>query len=273
MHQRPIAVDRLTVQQMSHRPRAVRGKTILDLGNLLGNMQMDRPRAAQRRQRGKHDIYAFHRYRTQAVEAHADAQPLRFLRTQRVDQSQIGIGVVRETLLALVQRAAIESTALVKHRQQRQADAGITGGGDDGARHRRRIVVGTAVRLVMHVVELADRRVTGHQHLGVKLRGHGVKAVGIHAASEGVHLLAPGPEAVGGIGLVFREARHRSLEGMRMRIRHTRQPVTGQQLRAGGQAVVKQRHVALPAIRRPQLFNLDSGVAHGGRIKRKKRKA
>ena len=124
-----------------------------------------------------------------------------------------------EAALARFQFAPVETGAHVQHRQQGQTDAGIGGGRDQGARHRGRVVVWVAVGLVVQVVELADGGVAGFQHFRVELHRHGVQRIGIQPAGEAVHQLAPGPEAVGRIGLVFGQAGHRALEGVRMGVR------------------------------------------------------
>ena len=55
-----------------------------------------------------------------------------------------------------------------------------------------------------------------------QLRRHRVGALRRHPCGEPVHDLAPGPEAVFRVGLVFGQARHRPLEGMGVQVRHTR---------------------------------------------------
>ena len=137
---------------------------------------------------------------------------------QRVEQAQVGIDVVAEAALALGQRAAVEAAGHVQHRQQGQADAGFARGGDQRARHRRRVGVRAAVGRVVQVVELADRGVAGFEHLDVQLRGDGLQRVGVEARGEAVHRLAPGPERVLRVGLALGQARHRALERVRMQV-------------------------------------------------------
>ena len=56
---------------------------------------------------------------------------------------------------------------LVQDRQQRQADAGLAGGGDEPLAQLHSIRVRPAVRIVMDVVELAHRGVAALEHLDV----------------------------------------------------------------------------------------------------------
>jgi hypothetical protein len=71
-------------------------------------------------------------------------------------------------------------------------------------------------------VELADAGVAVLQHLHVQVRGDRLDVLGLEQAHEAVHLLAPGPEIVGGMAAEFREAGHGALERMRMHVRHAR---------------------------------------------------
>ena len=68
--------------------------------------------------------------------------------------------------------------------------------GDDAPRQLGGIRVRLAGRIVMDVVELADRRVARLRHLDVRLRGDRLERVGVDAIEERVHRLPPGPEAV-----------------------------------------------------------------------------
>lgn len=119
-----------------------------------------------------------------------------------------------ETTLSVVQRPAIETTGLVQHRQQRQSDAGIFGGADDGFRHFRRVSIRAPIRLMVQVMELADLAVAGFQHFAIQLGGNGIQLLGIDFSGEPVHLFAPSPEAVGRIPAAFGQTRHGALERM-----------------------------------------------------------
>jgi len=67
---------------------------------------------------------------------------------------------------------------------------------------------------MMQIMEFADMAVSGFQHFTVELGGNGIQLFGVDAASEPVHLLAPGPEAVGRVAATFGQASHGTLKGM-----------------------------------------------------------
>ena len=81
--------------------------------------------------------------------------------------------------------------------------------------HRVRVVVAAAARRVMQVVELADRGVTGAQHLQVGGKGQLPQPVRVQPAGEFVHPVAPGPERA---AAVVGAAAQRPVEGVRMRV-------------------------------------------------------
>ncbi len=78
--------------------------------------------------------------------------------------------------------------------QEGQPHAGGRRGRDDGFAHGVWIGVGRPVRLVVHVVKLADERDSGQRHLGKGRRGEVQVAVRSELAGSRVHRLAPGPE-------------------------------------------------------------------------------
>ena len=93
---------------------------------------------------------------------------------------------------------------------------------DDAIGHLGGRVVGIAVGLMVQVVELAHCGVAGLQHFHVQLCGDVLGLLGIDAFHEGVHTMAPGPEAVlvGAPGLG--KSGHGTLEGVGMHIGHAR---------------------------------------------------
>ena len=216
MHQRPARVDIDVAEQPLDRPRTTDGEAILHLADLFGDVDVH---ARVARQRGDHFGDRLRRDGAQAVQGATDAQGLVLLRAQCLRQAQVGIDIVSEAPLALDQRPAIEAAGHVQHRQQGHADAGIARRGDQRLRHRGRIRIRRAVGRVMQVMELADRRVAGFEHLDVKLRGYRMQRFRIEARGHAVHGFAPGPEAVRGIGLALGESGHRALEGMRVQVR------------------------------------------------------
>jgi hypothetical protein len=186
------------------------------------------------RQRSQHGLHRRRRYRAQAVQGTPHAQRGVLTRMQGFEQPQVTLDIVTKALLAAGQRAPIETAAHVQHRQQGQADAGFARGGGERVGHRRRHGIWPAVGRMVQVMELADRGVTGFEHLHVQLRGHRVQRVRIEARREPVHRLAPGPEAILGMGLAFGQARHRALERVRMQVGDAgRAPAIGHALHPG----------------------------------------
>jgi hypothetical protein len=215
VHQRPAGVDWHVAEQPFDWPRTADGDAVLHLADLFGDMDVH---AGVARQCGDHFGDRLCRHGAQAVQRTADAHRLVLLRAQCLRQAEVGIDIVSEAPLALDQRPSVEAAGHVQHRQQGHADAGVARRGDQCLRHRRRIRVGGAVGRVVQVVELADRRVAGFEHLDIELRGHRMQRRRIEARGHAIHGFAPGPETVGGIGLALGESGHRPLEGMRMQV-------------------------------------------------------
>ena len=91
---------------------------------------------------------------------------------------------------------AAESCMRIERREQREAQSGDLCGGHDAPCELRRIVIGLARGVMMHVMEFGDARVPCLRHLDVGLRGDRLERLGIDAIEEGVQRLAPGPEVV-----------------------------------------------------------------------------
>lgn len=116
----------------------------------------------------------------------------------------------------------------VEHRQQGQANTGGTGGLADAQRQLGRVRVRLAVGVVMHVMKFRHRCVTGLEHFDVQLTGDDAELVRADFSDEAIHQIAPGPETVVRIARHFCQSGHRSLEGMGVQIRHSRQQWTAQ---------------------------------------------
>ena len=190
------------------------------------------------------------------------------LRGQRLMGAPDAVRVEVEAALVLAQRGLREAGALVEHRQQRQADARVLGGGLQRVAHRERVGVRRAVGLVLQVVELADVGVAAGQQLAVEVRGDGLHVVRGHGAGHAVHAVAPAPEVVARVLAPLRQAGEGALEGVAVRVHQSWQHRSGQRLRIrrtrharlhgrpAPAAVADQQHVVLPAavepgVRRP----------------------
>ncbi len=112
---------------------------------------------------------------------------------------EVGVEVEggREPPLLGAGRGAVEARAGVEDGQQRQPDPRRRRSRRDAARHLGPVGVGTAVEVVVEVVELADAGEAGFQHLDVGLRRHGLDVLRRHRQGEAVHRVPPAPEAVG----------------------------------------------------------------------------
>ena len=99
----------------------------------------------------------------------------------------------------------------------------VVGGCRDARGHLGDVGIGLPVRVVVEVVELADAREAGLQHLDIELGGDRLDLLGRHRQREAVHHLAPGPEAVGAGAARFGQARHAALEGVAVQIGHAGQ--------------------------------------------------
>jgi hypothetical protein len=73
-----------------------------------------------------------------------------------LEQARIEIVVAAEAPLTRPERAVVAAAALIEHRQEREADAGLASRGGDARRHLRGVGVGRAVGGVVQVMELAD---------------------------------------------------------------------------------------------------------------------
>ena len=216
----PAAVDAGAVEEPAHRPLAERRDAVLDLADLLGGVDMDRPVACER-----DDVEKFgRRRRPQAVRRDADRLAPASLSESLAGFQQAGEGayVGDEPSLLRPRRRPAEATVGVEDRQQRQADAGLARRGDDASGHFSRVGVGAAVRRVMEIVEFGDGGEARFQHLDIELSRHGLDVVRIHLEREAVHGLPPGPECVGAQPSGLGEARHRPLKGVAVQVREGR---------------------------------------------------
>jgi len=153
------------------------------------------------------------------------------------EQRGIAIRAVEEALLPFVRRRAAEAAVYVKNRQQREADAGRLRGRRDPPRHLADIRIGPPVDIVMQIVEFADRREAGFQHLHV---GKGRDRLGVvrrQAPKKAIHDLAPGPEAVMRRPAPLAKPRHAALECVAMQIRQAGDCKAGNMLRAVARGV------------------------------------
>ncbi|MCY1420097.1 hypothetical protein D9M71_357090 [compost metagenome] len=170
----------------------------------------------------------------------AQAQLLRRLRGQQRGelglQLQVLPGGVDEAPLPVVRRLAAKACMAVQHRQQGQADAAVGCGRADASRQLGRVGVGLAGLVVVHVVELRHRGITGLGHLDVQLAGDDLKLLWADLPDQAVHQVSPGPETVVGVAGNFRQACHGALESVRVQVGHAGQQRAGQALGVFGRS-------------------------------------
>ncbi len=138
------------------------------------------------------------------------------------DQRPRVVRVLPEPGLAGAERRAVEPAAGIDAGHQRQPHPGGVGGGQDAQGEFAAVLVGRAVRLVLQVVELAERGGAGLQHLDLQLGGDGLDILRTNAAEEAVHQLPPAPETVAGAAGLLGEPGHGALEGVRVQVRQAR---------------------------------------------------
>ena len=246
------------IEQPRDRALARPGEAILDLLHLLGDVDMDRPLAGHRDDLAQ----ALGRHRAQAVRRDADdgIVETRHRLAGAFEQAGIALDIVDEPPLPLRGRRAAEAALRVEDRQQRQAHAGLLRRGRDATGEFRDVGIGTAVGIVMQVVELGERGEPAFQHLH---HGEGRDRLDIvrrEGSEEAVHHLPPGPEAVAFRPARFGKPRHAALEGMAVQVRQARQRDAGDAL-----AALRRRHPDAPrqstppSISRPTFLAQPSG--------------
>jgi hypothetical protein len=267
VHQVPAAVELHVLRQPVDRPPAGGGQAIVDLGGLLGDVDVDRAVVAgqrlgqlrdRRRPRG-----------AQRMDGHAGRHQ-RLARSQHALAQRQHVGCRGgKAALVVAQRRLLEAGALVQHRQQRQADAGVGRGLHQCLAHRQPVGIGLAIGLLVQVVEFTHLGVAALQQLGIQLAGHGAQRVGRYPQCHGVHAVAPAPEIIVCAAAALGQAGKGALEGMAVGIDQTRQHRARQHRGPGrgGHAglhlmetalrVDVQQHLRLPAaahpgLRRPQ---------------------
>jgi hypothetical protein len=233
--QAPARIDRRVIEQPFDRAQAAPLDAVVDFLGLLGDVDVDRCRAVDGFEAGDGVAQPFRRHCAQRMRRHAQPRVLRIAHgLQRFEQAQHRLGRAHEAALALVGRLVAEAAGLVEHRQQREADAGLLRGTQQCEAQRRVVGVGTAVRIVVHVLELADAGVAGFEHLGVEPGRDRFHVLRAEARGKAVHQRAPAPEAVVLLGAVFGEACEGTLEGVRMQVGHAGDHGAGRHLRSGG---------------------------------------
>jgi hypothetical protein len=189
----------------------------------------------------------------------------------RRDEALEAVAAVEEPPLPGDRRRAAEVALGVEDRQQGQPDAGRAGRRRDALRRLGDVLVRPPVRGMVQVVELADRREAGLQHLGEGEGRDGLDGVGVEAVEEAVHDLAPGPEAVGRGAAALGQARHAALEAVAVQVGQAGHRRAGKARRIAGCCVrfdrrdeaVRDRHQHVVAPALGQERGREMQLAHG----------
>ena len=217
----PASVEIGVLQQPFDRPSTGPGQAVVHLAHLLGDVNMDRPVAGERHERGQ----LLRRDGAQAVRRHPEIGVVELggERAGALEHAGEQIEVGNETPLLRLRRRACEAGMGVQYREQRQPNAGRVAGGANPRGHLGRIGIGRSVQVMVQVVELADAGEARLQHLDIGLRGDRFGVVGRHRKGETVHRFPPAPEAVDAGAAGLGEAGHATLKRVRMEVRHAGQ--------------------------------------------------
>ena len=203
---------------MLDRAQAELGEALCDLARLLvrvhvqriarpGSVDGDRAQPV-----GRHGTHRVRRV------PHGHERVAGRLLGEPIDAREIGLdGGIAEASLPGGRRA-VRTAARVGRKQQRDAKADRPGCLDHGQRELVRLGIRCAVGLVVHVVKLTDRRISGAPRGVEALLGDRAQRDGIERARGGIHRFTPRPEVVIGILAVdqLHAAAQVALEGMRV---------------------------------------------------------
>ena len=225
VHQLPARSSGACVGQPLDRPLAGGGQAVVDLGGLLGDVDVHRPLAGAVRRSSAIDAGAGGAQRmdrdagVQHAARHCAAPPRRSASTASAS--------VAKRRWSSRSAGCVEAGALVQHRQQRQADA--------GSLRRRRPAPGTSSAGRRRACRPAGAAGSGirtpacSRRAAVRRRAcaaDGAQLLGRDAQRDAVHAVAPGPEVVVRAARGARPGRRRRA-GRRGCARSTRPGSTG----------------------------------------------
>ena len=219
------------------RSQAVRREAGVVLGDLLGEVDVEGSSLGRRDERGQ--LVA--RDRPDRVDGGPDPRVVGLLEARDPGRPGLGAAVVVPHLGTLGRLA--EARAEVAGVEQRDPEPRTSRRLDQRVAHRVGVVVRRAVGLVVEVVELADSRDPGGDHLAERDGGQVEIAVGVQARCDVVHLLAPGPE---GPPAPLRPPAQRAVEGVAVAVR---EPGDGEPGEGGGAVLGIAGRPAIPSLR------------------------
>ena len=210
--QAPARPDIGVIEQPFDRPRARPREAGVDLRDLLGDVDVERP--LWREGADRFEFARRHGAEGMGGQAEISAIESSQLVARTLDEACIEIEIADEASLRIARRRAAEARMGVEHREQRQADPRRFGRGDDAPRHLGDVVVGSAVRRMMEIVKLAHAGKSGLEHFDIGLSRDRLDLIGRHFEGEAIHRLAPAPKIVRSWTATLGEAGHRALKSM-----------------------------------------------------------
>ena len=260
MHQTPTGVDIGMVEQPLHRTLTTPCQAGLDFCGLLGNVDMHWRFAIHSGEAGHCFLQTLGRHCAQGMRRQPQTGALCITHgLQAFQQTQHVVGATDETALTISGRGRAKSAALIKNRQQCQADAGVLCGAQQAQRQRRIIRIGPPIRVVVHIVKFANGGVASLQHFDIKPGRNRFELLRCDALGKPVHQRAPAPEAVLRLPTVFGKAGEGALESVGVEIGHAgdKRPLSrlhgciraaiGLHLRETARRIPLQQNIFLPA--------------------------
>ncbi len=216
----PARTERRMVEQPLDGPRPRPGNAFFDLPRLLRRMHVHGSGGKGLEQCGEF----IRRHRPQRMRCDADlaARQPREVPGRTVHQPYEVVHRAQEALLARLRRLPAAAAMRIERGQQRQPDARALGGGHDACARLGDIGIVGTIGCMMQVVELADAREAGLQHLYVEPGSDRFDILRSHLGEKAVHHLPPCPEAVVLRPTPLHEPRHGALEGVAVQVRHSR---------------------------------------------------
>ena len=213
--QAPAAIQRQVGAGPFHGPRPPGGLNLDHLGELLGDVNVDRAAGHP-----GHTVQRPQTYGPQAVRRSAE-DGIRHPRQRpprALQQLCIDLGRRAKAQLPPGKCPAIDPALFVDHRQVGQTQPRLARSLNNSPRHLGRIGVGASADRVVQVVKLTHRRKPGLGHLDHRLRGNRLHVFGLSRSRKRYIKCAPGPETVLPCRPALGQTGHRALEGVGVQV-------------------------------------------------------
>ncbi len=190
-----FAEDAVLVQKLDRTTFGL-GEARLDLRGLLGDVHVQRQGVGKREAPDVREPIG--RDRANTVRRYPDPHVVVrcVARDQCLDVGETSLELVVEEAQLRAGRRTTRSVASVDDAQEGDPEAGVLGGTDHGIAHDRTVCVRRSIRLVVHVVELADGQNAGSRELAVREKRDLVDRFGRERRRNAVHRFPPTPKVV-----------------------------------------------------------------------------